>query len=290
MTKDRLTRIISEKLMLRIYTATTLETVEKITTIHNTTPNATVALGRTITGTALLSAGLKPESNQSISVKFSGTGPAKELQVQADARGNIRGYISNPDVDTTDDLGGLSFSRTIGAGFISVTKDIGMTKPYNSILPLQYGDVAGDIAYYLTTSEQVPSALIIGLELKNDLSVISSGGILVQSLPETDPGVIERISGNITSMKEPLGKHLIRDGNILTCVTEILETDDYEIIGSSPVREACRCSREILYSVLKQLNHEDIKEMIEKDKGAEITCTFCKKQYHFDESDLKKIL
>ncbi|HQO39626.1 MAG TPA: Hsp33 family molecular chaperone HslO, partial [Spirochaetota bacterium] len=180
-------RIYCESLKLRAYTVVTKETAAEITSLHKTTPNATLALGRSINAAALIAATLKPESNQSILMKFSGEGPVREVHVQCDAFGNVRGYIANPAPDITDDIGTLSFSKAIGAGLLTIIKDLGMGDPYNSVTPLLYGEVAADLAYHLTTSEQVPSAVILGLNMDRDGAISSSGGILIQTFPDTGP-------------------------------------------------------------------------------------------------------
>jgi molecular chaperone Hsp33 len=290
MEKDMLKRVICETLDLRAYTATTLSTVREITALHGTSPNATVALGRTITAAALLSATLKPDSDQSLLLKIEGGGPIREIHAQADARGNIRGYAANPGPDQEEDIGGISFSRTIGAGFLTVRKDIGMKEPYSSITPLHAGEVAGDVAYYLAASEQIPSALIIALTLEKDGSVSSSGGILVQTFPGTPEEVITRVEHAIYSLKTDLGTSL-KEGNEITSVLgEILGHEPFSVIESRPIRTACRCTREIIRAALLYLHSEELADMLSRDHGAEVTCTFCTKKYHFDEHDLEEMI
>ncbi len=269
---------------------TSLNVAREITSLHNTTPNATIALGRTVTAAALLSAMLKPESDQSLLIKIEGSGPIKEIHAQADARGNIRGYVANPQPDITDTIGTLSFSKTIGAGFLTVRKDIGMKDPYTSVIPLQTGEVAGDLAYYLTVSEQVPSAVIIGMTLGEDGSITSSGGILIQTFPGTSEDAIARIEDNISCMKISLGESL-RDGvDILDVLKELFNNEAVTLLDSHAVRSSCSCNRRTIRKMLASLHREDLQEMIDEDGGAEITCTFCAKQYHFDKKELVRII
>lgn len=287
---DRLNRIYSEELKLRIYTAETLDTVRNITGVHNTTPNATWALSRCITAAALLSAGLKPDSNQSVSIKFHGGGPIKQIHVQADARGNIRGYTANPSIDLNSDIGEISFSKAIGPGMLTVTKDLEMKNPYSGVVPLRTGEVASEIAWYLTDSEQTPSAVIIALDLDENGSITSSAGILIQTLPDTDDAVLEKIENNIANMERPLGEILNRGGTVLDAVKSILGTEDYEIFSSLPLKANCRCSRELLFSVISDIDIKDITAMAEEDKGARVFCTFCAKEYNFTQDELRKIV
>lgn len=290
MGNDRLTRLICRPLNLRAYTVTSMDIAREITSLHETTPNATLALGRTITAAALLSATLKPDSAQSLLVKIEGTGPVREIHAQADARGNIRGYVANPQPDLTDDIGALSFSRSIGAGFLTVRKDIGMKEPYTSVIPLQTGEVAGDVAYYLTVSEQIPSAVIIGLTLSQEGAITSSGGILIQTFPDTPEHTIARVEENISSMSRSLGESLKEGVDILDILKFLFDNEAVTLLDSRPLRASCRCDPRTIRSMLASLHREDLQDMIDKDGGAEVTCTFCAKRYHFDRNDLALII
>lgn len=284
---DMISRIYCADLKLRAYTVISLDTAREITSVHKTTPNATVALGRTITGAALLSATLKPETSQSILLKFSGEGPIKEVHVQADAFGNLRGYVANPGVDVTDPIGRISFSKAIGAGLLTVIRDIGMNEPYNSVTPILYGDVANDLAYYLVTSEQVPSAVIIGLNLGHDGEITSSGGILIQTFPDTESPVIDMIEENVKNMKKNLGDRLEHGENIYEIVQELFNNSKIEIMSATHLVHKCRCSHDTILRLMRTLDKTDIHEMIEKDGGASVTCTFCMKEYSFTPEELK---
>jgi molecular chaperone Hsp33 len=287
---DKISRIICDELDLRAYAVTSLDTAREITRIHNTSVNATVAMGRAVASTALLSATLKPESDQTITMKFSGDGPLKELHIQADARGNLRGYVSNPRPDDTEDLGGLNFSRAIGAGFLSIIRDLGLREPYTSTMPLMYGDIARDISYFLASSEQVPSALLLGLELDREGIISASGGILIQTFPHTPASSIEIVEKAIQSMKIPLGHALLEGADIHSIVSELMGNRPLEISSENSLRAKCRCSREMLKSAFSGIQEEELLLMIEEDHGAEVTCTFCSRVYHFSEDELRNIL
>jgi len=290
MNNDRLTRLICEGLNLRAYTVTSIDVVREITSLHNTSPNATMALGRTITAAALLSAILKPDSNQSLLVKIEGTGPIREIHAQADARGNIRGYVANPHPDITGALETLSFSKTIGAGFLTVRRDIGMKEPYTSVIPLQTGEVAGDIAYYLTVSEQVPSAVIIGLTLDREGAVTSSGGILIQTFPGTPVESIARVEESIASMKPSLGESLREGADIQDVLKGLFNNEELTVLDSRPIRASCRCDRQVIRATLKNIHSEELADMLRQDHGAEVVCTFCTKRYHFAEGELETLI
>ena len=288
--QDRVSRIICERLNLRAYAVTSLRAVREITGIHGTTPNATIPLARTITAAALLAATLKPGSAQSVSVKFSGSGPLKEINVQADAGGNVRAYLARPEVDLEGNFDSIDFSHAIGAGFLTVVKDLGLREPYTSHIPLLAGDVARDIAYYLPVSEQVPSALILGLTWDSDGLLTASGGILIQTFPETAESSIALIEKNINSMHTPLGDMLLQGRDMHDIVSDIFDGAPLNIPDTHPLTAVCRCSRELLAGALLSLHENDLNEMITEDSGAEIICTFCKKKYCFTDDDLRAIV
>ncbi len=287
---DTISRIICDELKLRAYTVSSLQTATELTAIHETTPNATVALGRAINAAALLGATMKPDSPQTVSLKFFGDGPIGEVHVQCDARGNIRGYVKNPRLDLTHDIGKISFSKSIGAGFLSVIRDLGMREPYTSTLPLLYGDVAGEVSYYLTTSEQIPSALIIALELDSEGAIAASGGILIQTFPDTPDHTIEELERRIKNMAKPLGKSLLEGEDTVTVLQGLFQYKDMEILEQVPLRAQCRCNRELLQETLQGIEEKELRDMIEKDKGAEVECTFCREKYTFSADDLEKII
>lgn len=287
---DNITRILSEELLIRAYTVSSLDTVRELTLLHETSPNGTLALGRALTAAALLSATLKPDSPQSLSVKFFGDGPLGEVLVQADARGSLRGYLKNPRPDLETDIGSLSFSKSIGAGFLTVIRDLGMKEPYTSTLPLLYGDVAGDISYYLTTSEQVPSALIIALEMDSKGIVNAAGGILIQTLPETPDHVIEELDKKIKAMPVSLGESLLAGESSLEVLQKLLGNTGIKILSQSPLQARCRCSRGLIEGTLRGIDKNELREMIEKDRGAEVLCTFCLKKYVFTAEELESFL
>jgi molecular chaperone Hsp33 len=283
-----LTRYIDNISMLRIYTAVTTQVTREITTVHETTPNATMPLGRTITAAALLSATLKPESSQSISVKFHGEGPLKEISVQASAAGDLRGYTGNPGIDYTEELDRIDFSKAMGAGMLTITRDLDMKKPYTGIVPMMYGDVAMDITHYLVESDQVPSALILAQELDDEGTIVISGGILIQSFPDTSQEVLNSLQDMLEGA-EDLGRWLAHGKTIEEFLQVELDLSP-TFLSSTSLRHSCSCSREYLLGMLESIEADELSAMAHEDNGAEITCTFCKEQYSFTKDDIMEVL
>lgn len=290
MNDDFISRILCNELNIRAYAALTHGISRELSELHGTTPFTTLAFARSITAAALLSATLKPGSDQNVRLKITGSGPVKEIHVQADARGSLRAFIANPIIDITDEAKKMSFGGLIGAGFLTVTKDLGLKEPYQSVTPLRSNDIAEEIAYYLTYSEQIPSAIIISAKMNSQLELTASGGILIQVFPETDPAVIEKIEKRITGATHSLGDLLERGENIHAYLTEIFEGKPFSILQTVPLRHNCRCSRELLLSILKGFALEELEDMAHRDGKAEIECSFCKKQYLFSADELHEII
>ncbi len=289
MTADRITRILCDPLNVRIYTAVTRAVSTGLARIHRASPAVALALSRMASATALLGAALKPDSDQTVSMKISGSGPVRELHVQADARGNLRGYAGDPSADCDISRGRMNIGELIGAGFLTVIRDLGLKEPYTSVQPLVRGEIAYDVAYYLTVSEQVPSALILGTAQETDGTFSASGGILIQGLPGTSPETLEKIEANIAGMKAPLGERLKGGEDIVSATAQLVDGAALEILGSTPLALACRCSREMLAQVIRGISPDDIGSMLEKDHGIELTCTFCTTRYRFEEREIRAL-
>ncbi len=287
---DRITRAVCRDLNLRVYTVEATESAAKIAAIHKTSPNGTIALCRTLVATALTSSTLKPGSDQNVTVKFSGDGPVKEIQVQADAKGSIRGYIANPAPELVQEFKGINFSKAIGAGFLTVIRDLNLKEPYTSVTPLIYGDVASNMSLFFTESDQVPSAMILSVEPDPDKKVKAAGGILIQTFPDTKPDAIDTAVNLINHMEKPLGRMLLEGTDIIDAAEQILGGRKMEIVSESPVQLRCRCSKEMLKNVIMGIQKDELEQIIKEDHRAEITCSFCNSVYIFNEDELTDIL
>ncbi|MFW6366718.1 MAG: Hsp33 family molecular chaperone HslO, partial [Spirochaetota bacterium] len=284
--KDSLKRLHCPSLNLRAYTAVTTGISNELCTIHQTTPNATYALAQSLSAAALLSASLKPESNQSLVYKIEGNGPLRSVYVQADSRGGMRGYVGNPSVDHTVSLDTISFSTIIGAGTLTVTKELGLREPYTGVSALLYGSVARDTAYYLASSEQIPSALIIACETRNDGVITAAGGILIQTFPDTSLDVIGSVEERIHTMDESLGKRMENGEDVSVVLSKLLLDSPVQLLSETPLKHRCSCSREVILRSLRFVSTEDLQTMIDEDHGAEVSCTFCKTRYAVTEDEL----
>ncbi|HHV72261.1 MAG TPA: Hsp33 family molecular chaperone HslO [Clostridia bacterium] len=274
---------------IRGVAAVTTEIVEEIRRIHDTFPTATAALGRTISGTVLLSASLK--GNEKVTVRVIGDGPIGGIIADVDSEGAVRGYVQNPHLDLPlNEKGKLAVGEAVGKnGYLYVTKDLGLKEPYNSSCQLVSGEIGDDFAAYLYYSEQIPSAVGVGVLVNPDFSVQAAGGYLIQLLPETDKNLMEEMDARITNL-DSVTKMLSEGASGEEILSRIFAGYDPVFYDRKPLAFKCRCSRERLEQILITLGEKEIKDMIEEQNGAELKCHFCNRVYTFSKEDLTKLL
>ncbi len=259
---------------------------------HNLSPAATVILGRAMAGALLLTSLLKHATNQRLLLKIDCNGPAKGVVVEADAKGNVRGYILNPNLPTVikEENGQKKFDikSLIGQGYLTVIKDYGLKNPYESTVPLVSGEIAQDIAYYLAKSEQIPSAVSLGVKVDENGNVISAGGLLIQVLPGAKEETINKIEENVKKLP-PISK-LFEEGKRPEDILE-MAFDGYTtaILALKEISFNCKCNKDIAKSILLSLPKEDLEHLI-KEGEAKVRCHFCGKEYIFSKEELEKIL
>nr|WP_315989374.1 Hsp33 family molecular chaperone HslO [Desulforamulus aquiferis] len=212
------------------------------------------------------------------------------ILVSANSKGEVRGYVQEPQVHLpSTPKGKLAVGAAVGKGFLHITRDLGLKDPFTGSVELVSGEIAEDIAHYLITSEQTPSALSLGVLVETDNSVVAAGGLLLQLLPQAEQSVLDTIEKNLSKL--PPISSLIKDGetpeDIINRVTEGIEV---KILETKPVCFCCQCSRERLENLLIGIGKEEVSSMLEEQGGAEINCHFCSERYTFDKKDLENVL
>lgn len=258
---------------------------------HDTWPAVSAALGRTAMGALLLSAAALKEADQSLTVEVKGGGPAGRLLATADGRGQVRALVGNPRAHAESVNGKLNVAGVVGtAGYLSVTRDLGMRETYQGTVELQSGEIGLDLAYYLTRSEQSPSGLAVGVFVQPDGSVDAAGGYLVQLLPGLEDDEIASIEQRLSSLPHPTA--LVREGVTPEQVLERVFPEGFELLDRYPVRFHCPCSRERFESGLASLGGDEIRRIIEEEENeyTEVVCHFCNQAYHYTASDMAAIL
>lgn len=286
--QDYLVRGVAADGSFRIFAARTTNTVEEARTRHNCWPVAAAALGRTMTAALLLGANMKGEDI--LSIRVLGDGPLGAILVTANAKGQVRGYVQEPQIHLpSTPEGKLPVGAAVGKGFLHITRDLGLKEPFTGSVEIVSGEIAEDIAHYLTTSEQTPSAVSLGVLVDTDNTVIAAGGLLLQLLPGASEDVLATLEQNLSQL--PHLSSLIKKGetpeDIIKRATQGIEIN---ILESMPVGFSCQCSRERLENLLMGIGKEEVSAMLEEQGQAEINCHFCAEQYHFTKEDLQGIL
>ena len=287
---DSLIRGSSTDGSIRVFTAITTDTVEEAHRIHQTSATASAALGRLLTAAAILGAGLKSDDD-SLSLQINGDGPIGMMLAVSDNLSRVRGYAQNPQADLpTNSKGKLDVGGVIGNGFLSVIRDLNLKEPYIGRTPLVTGEIAEDITYYFAKSEQIPTAIALGVLVDTDLSIKAAGGYMVQLMPGATDEAADRLTEIIRSL--PSVTDMIVNGmsaeDIAFAVTDgfdmLLETN-----CPKPQYE-CKCSEDKMERALISLGKKEISDIIKEQGEAEMTCQFCDKIYKFDKARLTELM
>jgi len=285
---DYLVRIVTKSGSFRALACVSTDLVREVCRRHQTWPTASAALGRALTGGALMGALLK--TGQRVALRFEGNGPLKKILVEAESNGAVRGAVGEPATDLPLRDGKLDVAGALGkAGFLTVTKDLRMKEPYHGMVQLYTSEIAEDLAYYLTESEQVPSAVGLGTYVEPDGNVAAAGGFLIQALPPQDNAAIDQLMGRIAELP-PLSELLRRGETPELLLERLFAGISYDTLEKRVVAFACSCSREKIERVLISLGRDELTSMLETQGEAEVTCEFCRERYHYDRADLERLL
>lgn len=286
---DYIVRATAADSQIRAFAITSRELVEQSRIYHNTSPVMTAAMGRLLTGGSMMGVMMKGEDDL-LTLQIKCSGPAKGLTVTADSKGNVKGCPTVPDVMLPPSpQGKLDVGRAIDLGILSVIKDMGLKEPYVGQVALQTSEIAEDLTYYFATSEQVPSAVGLGVLMNKDNTVKQAGGFIIQLMPFTDEEIISALEDKIAKITSVTG--LLEQGvTPETLLQQVLGDFGLEINEKIPVRYACNCSKERVTRAIASIGLKDIQEMIEENEPIEVNCQFCDKHYVFTTEELKEIV
>lgn len=286
---DYIIRATAADSQVRAFAAVTKETVETARKDHNTSPVATAALGRLLTAGAMMGVMMKGEKDI-LTLQVKADGPLNGITVTADSQGRVKGYVGNPEVLLpANDKGKLDVSGAVGNGFLNVIKDMGLKEPYSGQVDLQTGEIAEDLTYYFAVSEQVPSAVGLGVLMNKDNTVREAGGFIVQVMPFAEEKTIAKLEENIQKIQSVTT--LLEQGHTPESLLEaVFEGLDLEIMDKVPTEFYCNCSKERVEKALISIGRKDLNEMIQEGKEIELNCHFCNKNYVFSVEELKEIL
>jgi molecular chaperone Hsp33 len=289
---DQLVRATAADGGIRAVGLISTQLTEEVRSRHKMSAVATAALGRTMSAGLLLSSSMKKAGSR-INIRINGDGPLGVVFADAGLDGTVRGYVTNPHIELpTNDKGKLDVGKAVGRnGFVYVVKDTGYEYPYSSTVDLVSGEIGDDLTHYLVSSEQTPSALLLGVFV-NKAGVAASGGLLLQVLPKAahDASLVELLDSRVSALAG--FTPLLREGKSLAQILQDLLGDlDLNIFPETQlVRFQCSCSFDRVLGALKMLGEVELKDMIAKDDGAEATCHFCSRTYQADRHQLAQII
>ena len=286
---DYIVRATAADGQIRAFAATTRETVETARQDHNTSPVATAALGRLLTAGAMMGVMMKGDKDL-LTLRIHAGGPLNGITVTADSKGNVKGYVGNPDVVIpANKKGKLDVAGAVGVGFMDVIKDLGLKEPYVGQCVLQTSEIAEDLTYYFATSEQVPSSVGLGVLMNKDNTVRQAGGFIIQLLPGASDEIIDRLEAKLPGISS-ITSLLDAGKTPEEILTDILGEFGLEILKKMPVQFHCDCERSRVEKAIISIGRKEIQDMIDEGKEIEVNCQFCNKHYKFSVDELGEML
>ncbi len=286
---DYIVRATAAGGQIRAFGAVTRELTEKARSLHNTSPVATAALGRLLTAGAMMGVMMKGDRDI-LTLQIKGDGPLGGITVTADSKGRVKGFVNQPQVLLpANSQGKLDVGGALGRGYLTVIKDLGLKEPYSGQVELQTGEIGEDLTYYFAVSEQVPSAVGLGVLMERNNTVKQAGGFILQLLPgtseETIAGLEERLA-QIKSVTQLLDQGLTPE----EILGQLLEGMDLEILDRVPTEFYCNCSRERMAKALISIGARELQQMILEGEPAQLKCHFCGGTYTFSVEELREML
>lgn len=286
---DEIIRAVTGDGFVKISAISGRDIVERARQIHNLSPVATAALGRTLCAASMLGDLLK-EDDATVTLRVNGGGTIGTVMAVSDSAGNVRGYAQNPYIDLPLKANGkLDVGGAVGKnGTLTVSRDLGLKEPYIGSTALVSGEIAEDLTYYFVESEQIGAACGLGVLVDIDLSVICAGGFIVALLPGAPDKLIEKIERNIADMGQVT--NVLQSGTSDDLVGRVLSGLEPEILSRTPVEYRCYCSHERITNALESIGKQALEELSESGENAEICCQFCSKVYTFTPDEIRAIL
>ena len=287
---DRIVRAISTDGMVQAAAICSRDLTERARQIHKTLPVATAALGRTLAAASMMGNALKGVG-ASLTLQIKGGGPLGTVLAVSDNLGNVRGYVTNPQVDIPlREDGKLDVGGAVGReGTITVIKDLHMKEPYVGTIDLLGGEIAEDVAAYFVESEQIPTASGLGVLVDRDQSVKAAGGYLLQLLPGATEDTIVKVEGGIMAAGN-VSAILDKDDDPEHMLRQVMSDFDLKILETCPVEYRCYCSRQRVERALISLGKDELRQILDEQGHCSMTCQFCDAVYDFSGDELKALI
>ena len=287
--KDYIVRASLANDSVRAFAISSTHLVAEARERHRTIPVVTAALGRLLSAGAIMGCMMKGDKDI-VTISLKGDGPAGYITVTANSHGHVKGFPGNPNVDIPRKYAGkLDVGAAVGRGLLTVSYDLGLKEPYSGQVEIQTGEVAEDLAYYFTASEQLPSAVGLGVMVDTDSSVKHAGGFIVQLLPDAPEDVIELLEKKLSNL-EPVTAMMEKGMTPEDMLSYIFEGVDIEFTERHDVEFYCDCSKEKVKRALAAISDKDLQDIVNDGEDIEVKCYFCNTAYKFSIADIKDIL
>lgn len=288
--QDYVIRAMDDEGNIRVFAAKTTNLVNNARNIHNTTPTASAALGRTLTAVTIMGTMLKNE-RETVSLQLKGDGPLGTVLAVANSKGEVKGYVSNPSVDLPlKNNGKLDVGGAVGQnGKVTVIRDYGLKEPYIGQSDIVTGEIAEDLANYYVYSEQQPSAVALGVLVDRDTSIKAAGGYIIQVLPEATDEALDKLEANLANI-EPVSSLIEKGYTPEDILLNVCNGFKMDIKDKTSVKLTCDCSVERMQKALIAIGREELNKIIEEDGEAELVCHFCNEKYKFNRDELVSLL
>lgn len=274
---------------IRVFVAVTKDLVNEAHRLHGTFPVATAALGRTLTIAAIMGQGLKNDTD-SVTIQFRGDGPLGNMVAVTDNKSRVRGYVVNPYVDLPlNKKGKLDVGKAVGKGQLNVIYDLSLKEPYCGQVPIVTGEIAEDMTYYFAKSDQIPTAIGLGVLVGTDEKAEQAGGFMIQLMPEATEEIAGKIEDKMKTI--PPITQMLSDGMTAQDILFYL-TDDFDMIMQNqtavPMYQ-CKCSQKRMRDAVISVGKEEIRKIIDEDGKCEVECQFCNNKYVFGKDELEEM-
>ncbi len=288
--KDRIIRGMAGNSQIRFFGVDCLEAVQEVQRVHELSITTSVLMGRMLS--AALMMGLEQKSeNEKLTLKVNGSEEVRTVIVTSDNQGRVKGYIDNPAAELKlRENGTINVGGAIGEGTLTVIRDMGSGTPYQGTIELQNGEIGTDLSYYYSQSEQVPTAMGLGVLIEPEGVIRQAGGFMVQLMPEAEEAVVDVLESNLKEL--PNLTDLLDMGYTIEEILEklVLKGLDSEIKLSQPARYYCDCSSEKFLMGVKLLDRTELEESLQKSEDIIVQCHFCNKEYHYGKDEIEEIL
>ena len=286
---DYIVRAMAANQQIRAFAISSKEMVEYARASHNTSPVATAALGRLLSAGAMMGVMMKGEKDI-LTLQMKGAGPIGGVTVTADSSGNVKGYVDHPTADLPlNAKGKLDVGGAIGVGILNVIKDMGLKEPYNGSCELQTGEIGDDLTYYFATSEQVPSAVGLGVLVNRDNTVKQAGGFIIQLMPFVDDATIDALEAKLAKVNSVTAM-LDKGYTPEQILEELLGEFGLEIMDTMPAKFSCNCDKARIEKALISVGRRELNAMVQDGKTIEVNCHFCNSKYEFTVEELKSLI